>query len=86
MKLKPIGNRIIARRVDGDVVSKGGIYIPTIARDTLMLADIVAVPEGYTDAVVGDRVVFAKYAETTLEVEGEKVVLIAAADVLAVFE
>lgn len=84
--IKPLNGRILATRVEDVDVSAGGILIPTTAKATLMEADVVAIADGVEDVKVGQRAVFAKYAETTIEADGRKLLLIKVDDVLAVFD
>jgi len=88
MTLRPIENRVVIELKD-DVVEKnvGGIIIPDTAKDKPNIGIVTAVG---TDAElqkiikVGDRVIYAKYSGTEIEIEGRKYLIISKEDVLAV--
>ena len=94
-KLRPLHDRILVKRVESETTSKGGIIIPENAKEKPLEGEIVAVGSGRVleDGTVrplqvkaGDRVLFAKYAETEVKVGGEDFLLLREDDLLGVIE
>jgi len=94
-KLRPLHDRILVKRVESETTSKGGIIIPENAKEKPLEGEIVAVGSGRVleDGTVrplqvkaGDRVLFAKYAETEVKVGGENFLLLREDDLLGVLE
>ncbi len=94
-KLRPLHDRILVKRVESETTSKGGIIIPENAKEKPLEGEIVAVGSGRVleDGTVrplqvkaGDRVLFAKYAETEVKVGGENFLLLREDDLLGVIE
>lgn len=94
-KLRPLHDRILVKRVESESTSKGGIIIPENAKEKPLEGEIVAVGSGRVleDGTVrplqvkaGDRVLFAKYAETEVKVGGENFLLLREDDLLGVIE
>ena len=88
MTLKPIEDRVVIELKD-DVVEKnvGGIIIPDTAKDKPNIGEIVAVgtDEDLQKIIkVGDKVIYAKYSGTEIEIEGRKYLIISKNDILAV--
>jgi len=95
MKIRPLGDRIIIKRVAEEPTSAGGIVIPDTAREKPVQGEVMAVGPGRLlddgrrsapDVQVGDRVLFAKYAGTEVKLEGEKLVVLREEDVLGVID
>lgn len=93
MKIRPLHDRIVVKRLEGEKTTKGGIIIPDSAQEKPIEGQVVAVgngkilPDGKvrTPAVkVGDKVLFGKYAGTEVKLEGEEHVLLREDDVLAI--
>ncbi len=94
-KLRPLHDRILIKRVESESTSKGGIIIPDNAKEKPLEGEVVAVGSGRTldDGTVrplqvkaGDRVLFAKYAETEVKVGGETLLLLREDDLLGIIE
>lgn len=94
-KLRPLYDRVIVKRIDGEEKTKGGIIIPESAKEKPLEGEIVAVGQGRVldngeirplQVKAGDRVLFAKYAETEIKVEGETMLLLREDDLLGVIE
>lgn len=92
-QLRPLHDRILLKRVESESTSKGGIIIPENAKEKPLEGEIVAVGPGRTleDGTVrplqvkaGDRVLFAKYAETEVKVGGETLLLLREDDLLGI--
>ncbi len=95
MKIRPLQDRIIVKRIEEQETSKGGIIIPDTAKEKPQEGKVVAVGKGKIrdDGVVqkldikkGDRVLFAKFAGTEVTLEDEEHLIIREADVLGIVE
>jgi chaperonin GroES len=93
--VRPLGDKVLLRRLDAQEKSKGGIVIPDTAKEKPREGRVVAVGKGRTTddgAVVpfqvkkGDRVLFSSYAGTELKLEGQDFVIMGEDDILAIFE
>lgn len=94
-KLKPLGNRVLAKREDAEETVKGGILLPDSAKKKQETAIVVAVgtgKQGKDGQVVpvpvqeGDKILMDKYAGQEVTVEGEEFIIVRADDVIAVIE
>ncbi len=95
MKIRPLQDRIIVKRLEEEEVSKGGIIIPDSAKEKPQEGKVIAVGKGKVgeDGVVrpldvkkGDKVLFSKYGGTEVNVEGDEHLIIREDDVLGVLE
>ncbi len=95
MKIRPLQDRIIVRRIDEEETSKGGIIIPDSAKEKPSEGKVLAVGKGKVnedgkvsplDVKKGDRVLFSKYAGTEINIEGEEHLIIREDDVLGICE
>ena len=95
MKLRPMQDRIIVKRVEEETVTAGGIYIPETAKEKPMKGEIVAVGNGKKtedgkviplDVKVGEKVLFGKYSGTEIKIEGEEFLIMREDDILGVME
>ncbi len=95
MKVKPLQDRILIKRVEEEAKSKGGIIIPDSAKEKPQEGQVVAVGAGkVTDAgkrvapevKAGDRILFGKYSGTEIKIEGEEHLILREDDVLAVIQ
>ncbi len=93
MKIRPLQDRIVVKRLEGETKTKGGIIIPDTAKEKPIEGKVVAVGTGKVmkdgkvrpvDVKVGDVVLFGKYSGTEIKIDGEEHVLIREDDVLAV--
>ena len=94
-KLRPLYDRVLVKRVDAETTTKGGLIIPDAAKEKPLEGEIVAAGNGRVleDGTVrpltvkpGDRVLFAKYAETEVKVGGETLLLLREEDLLGIVE
>jgi chaperonin GroES len=94
-KLRPLHDRILIKRVESETTSKGGIIIPENAKEKPLEGEVIAVGSGriLEDGSVrplqvkaGNRVLFAKYAETEVKVGGETLLLLREDDLLGIIE
>jgi len=95
MKIRPLQDRIIVKRIEGDEVSRGGIIIPDSAKEKPQEGKVIAVGKGKIgedgkvqplDVKKGDKVLFSKYAGTEVNIEGDEHLIIREDDVLGVLE
>ena len=95
MKIRPLHDRVIIRRLEEERKSAGGIVIPDTAAEKPVRGEIVAVGNGKIldngdvrplDVKVGNKVLFGKYSGTEVKVEGEELVVMREDDIMAVLE
>ena len=95
MKVRPLHDRILVRRIEGEEKTKGGLIIPDTAKEKPQEGKVIAVGTGRVsedgklrplDVHKGDRVLFTKYAGNEIELEGDEHLIIREDDVLAVLE
>ena len=95
MKLRPLFDRVVIRRLDEEAVSAGGIYIPDTAKEKPDQGEVLAVGEGKFDDTgkripmeikAGQRVLFGKYAGTSIKIDSEELVVMREDDILAIVE
>ena len=93
MKIRPLQDRIVVKRLEGDNKTKGGIIIPDTAKEKPIEGKVVAVGNGKVlkdgkvrklEVKVGDTILFGKYSGTEIKLDGEEHLLIREDDVLAV--
>ena len=93
MKIRPLQDRVIVRRVKEEEKTRGGLYIPDTAKEKPQQGEIVAVGPGKydengkrvpMDVKAGDKVLYGKYSGTEVTVEGEQLLILRESDVLAV--
>ncbi len=88
MKIKPLGDRVLLKVSEGEQKSSGGIYIPETAQEKTQEGVVLAIGDD-KDAIkvkVKDRVMYDKYAGTTIKVNGEERLIVKGDDILAVIE
>ena len=92
MKIRPLHDRVIVKRLAEDRTSPGGIVIPDTAAEKPIQGKVVAVGKGKIlesgevrplDVKVGDKVLYGKYSGTAITLDGEEVVIIKSSDILA---
>ena len=95
MKIRPLQDRILIKRVDEEETTSGGIIIPDSAKEKPQEGQVVAVGPGKTldsgevaepGVKPGDRILFSKYAGTDVTVDGSEHIIIREDDVLAIYE
>ena len=95
MKLRPLQDRIIVKRLEEETKTAGGIFIPDTAKEKPQKGEIVAVGKGKKtedgkvvplDVKAGDKVLFGKYAGTEIKIEGEEYLIMREDDILGVME
>jgi len=93
VSLKPLGDRLVIKKVEVEEKTKSGIVLPSTAKEQPQIAEVVAIGDEITNdekkkdqVKVGDKVIFSKYAGTEIKVDNEEVTIIKLSDVLAVVE
>ena len=95
MKIRPLQDRIIVKRIDEEETSKGGIIIPDTAKEKPQEGKVIAVGKGKIrddgklqklDVKKGDRVLFGKFAGTEVTLDGTEHLIIREDDVLGILE
>lgn len=95
MKIKPLQDRIIVKRLEEEEKTKGGIIIPDAAKEKPQEGKVIAVGDGKVldngqkfalTVKVGDKVLFGKYAGTEIKIDGEEHLILREDDVLGIVE
>ena len=95
MKIRPLGDRILVKRIQEEEKTKGGIIIPDTAKEKPQEGRVVAVGKGkmtedgkllVPDVKAGDRILFGKYAGSEIKLEGEEHLILREDDILGVLE
>ena len=88
MKFRPLHDRVMVRRLDGEEKTKGGIIIPDTAKEKPQRGEVLAVGKGTKDhemtVKVGDQVLYGKYSGTEIEIDGEKLMIMKESDIYAI--
>ena len=95
MKLRPLHDRILVKRLEEEQVTKGGIIIPDSAKEKPIKGEVVAAGPGKVaddgkqipmGVKTGDKVIFNKYAGTEVKIDGEELLIMREDDILGVIE
>ncbi|MDP9130979.1 MAG: co-chaperone GroES [Candidatus Binatota bacterium] len=95
MKIRPLQDRVIVKRIAEEEKTKGGIIIPDTAKEKPQEGKVIAVGKGKTnddgkitplDVKVNDRILFGKYSGTEINVDGEEHLIMREDDILGVIE
>jgi chaperonin GroES len=95
MKIRPLGDRVLVKRVAEEEKTKGGIIIPDTAKEKPQEGKVVAVGKGKTgddgkivpmDVKAGDRILFGKYSGTEIKLNDEEHLIMREEDILGVVE
>lgn len=95
MKVKPLNDRVLVKRLEEMQMTKGGIYIPDTAKEKPVEGRVIAVGPGKLNdqgnrlplnVKEGDRILFGRYAGTEIKIEGEEYLMMREDDILAVVE
>ena len=95
MKVKPLQDRVIVKRIEEEETTKGGIIIPDTAKEKPIEGEVIAVGGGKLldtgnkqplEVKKGDKVLFGKYAGTDIQVEGEEHLIMREDDIIAIIE
>jgi chaperonin GroES len=95
MAFRPLGDRVLVRRVEEEEKTKGGIIIPDTAKEKPQEGEVISVGPGARDdsgkiqpldVKSGDRILFGKWSGTEIKLEGEDLLIMKESDVLGVLE
>ena len=95
MKIRPLQDRVIVKRVKEEEKTKGGIIIPDTAKEKPIEGEVIAVGAGKTlddgtlrkpEVKPGDRILFGKYSGTEVKIEGDEHLILREDDILGVIE
>ena len=95
MKFRPLHDRVVLRRVEGEEKSKGGIIIPDTAKEKPQEGEVIAVGAGTLndkgeiralDVKAGDRILFGKWSGTEVKIDGDELFIMKESDILGVIE
>ena len=95
MKIRPLHDRVLIRRLDSETKSAGGIVIPDSAQEKPAEGEIVAAGNGARsedgtvhplDVKAGDKVLFGKWSGTEVKVDGEELVIMKESDIMGIIE
>ena len=93
MKFRPLHDRVVIRRAEGDLKSKGGIIIPDTAKEKPQEGEVIAVGPGIRneagalippDVKAGDMILFGKWSGTEIKIEGEELLIMKEADIMGI--
>jgi chaperonin GroES len=95
MAFRPLGDRVLVRRVEEEQKTKGGIIIPDTAKEKPQEGEVLAAGPGARDeggkvhpldVKVGDRILFGKWSGTEVKLDGEDLIIMKETDILGVLE
>lgn len=95
MKIRPLGDRILVKRIKEEDRTKGGIIIPDTAKEKPQEGKVVAVGKGKvnddgklipTEVKAGDKILFGKYSGSEVNMEGEEHLIMREEDILGILE
>lgn len=95
MKLKPLGDKVLIERLEGETKTKGGIVLPDTAKEKPKEGKVIAVGEGKflengtrmkLSVKQGDRVVFASFAGSEVKVDNKEYIIMPEEEILAILE
>jgi chaperonin GroES len=95
MKFRPLHDRVVIRRAEGDIKSKGGIIIPDNAKEKPQEGEVIAVGPGSRDesgklipldVKAGDSVLFGKWSGAEVKIDGEDLLIMKETDVMGIVE
>jgi chaperonin GroES len=95
MSIRPLGDRLLVKRLEEEEKSKGGIIIPDSAKEKPQEGQVVAVGKGKMledgkmvplEVKAGDKILFGKYAGTDVKIEGEEHLIMREDDVLGIID
>ncbi len=93
VKIKPLGDRLLVKPLEGEEVTPGGIVLPETAKEKPQKGEVLAVGPGARDedgkriamdVAVGNKILFAKYAGTEIKIENDKLLILRESDVLGI--
>ena len=93
MNLRPLGDRVVIKKVEAEEKTKSGIVLPSSAKEQPQIAEVLAIGSDITNdekkkdqIKVGDKVIFSQYSGTEVKVDDKEVTILKLTDILAVVE
>ena len=95
MKIRPLYDRIVVKRIEQETQMQGGLYIPDTAKEKPQEGEVLAVGKGKRledgkvialDVQVGDKILFGKYSGSDIKLDGEEVLIMREDEVLGILE
>ncbi len=95
VKIRPLGDRLLVKRIEETEETRGGIIIPDTAKEKPMQGEVIAIGPGRTlddgkvqklEVKEGDRVLMSKYAGTEVKIDGEEYLILREDDVLGIIQ
>jgi chaperonin GroES len=95
MNFKPLHDRVVVRRIEGDTKTAGGLIIPDTAKEKPQEGEVIAVGEGARKdsgelipmaVKAGDRILFGKWSGTEVKIDGEDLLIMKESDILGIVE
>ena len=95
MKFRPLHDRVVVKRLEGEEKSKGGIIIPDSAKEKPQEGEVVAVGPGSRDdsgklvaldVKAGDRILFGKWSGTEIKLDGEDLIVMKESDIMGIID
>ena len=95
MKFRPLHDRVVVRRIEGEDKTKGGIIIPDTAKEKPQEGEVISVGSGTLndkgelralDVKAGDRILFGKWSGTEVKLDGEELLIMKESDIMGIIE
>ncbi|MEG1257359.1 co-chaperone GroES [Clostridium sp.] len=94
MNIRPLGDRVVIKRLESEEITKGGIVLAGAAKEKPQEAEVIAVgPGSYShgreikmEVKIGDKILFSKFSGTEVKFEGKEYVILKQEDILAIIE
>lgn len=95
MNIRPLGDRVLVKRLDGEEKTKGGIIIPDTAKEKPMEGKVMAVGKGARneqgtlspmEVKKGDRILFGKWSGTEVKLDGQELLIMKESDIMGILE
>jgi chaperonin GroES len=95
MKIKPLHDRVVVRRIDEEERTPGGVIIPDTAKEKPMQGEVLAVGPGARDEAgkriapdvsVGDKILFGKWSGTEVKIDSEELLIMKESDIMGIIE
>ena len=94
MKIRPLADRVVIKKVEAEEKTASGIILPGSAKEQPQMAQVIEVgPGGFVDGnavkmevSVGDKVIYSKYAGNEVKLDGQEYIILRQSDILAIIE
>lgn len=94
MKIRPLADRVVIKKVEAEEKTASGIILPGSAKEQPQMAQVIEVgPGGFVDGnevkievEIGDKVIYSKYSGNEVKIDGEEYIILRQSDILAVIE